>query len=109
MPLNAIVITGYSNHMITRISIQTTGLAFGGNGRCSYLVRGVGDSCAKHVTVESYMVSMLLTVILSFSSPTHSFIPGLKPFLSANPSQRSISFSSFGLTTWIPQTVYCYF
>jgi len=39
---------------------------------------------------------MLLTVIFiitSFPSPTHSFIPGLKPFFSANPSHRSISFS----------------
>jgi len=42
-------------------------------------------------------------------SPTHSFIPGLKPSFSANPSHRSLSFSSSGLTTWIPKTVYCYF
>ena len=37
-------------------------------------------------------------------SPTRSFIPGLKPSFSANPSHRSLSFSSWGLTTWIPQT-----
>ena len=51
---------------------------------------------------------MLLTVILiiiSFPSPTLSFIPGLKPPFSANPSHRSLSFSSSGLTTWIPQTL----
>ena len=45
---------------------------------------------------------MLLTVILiniSFPSPTHSFIPGLKPSFSANPSQCSLSFSTSGLTT----------
>jgi len=36
----------------------------------------------------------------------HSFIPGLKPSFSANPSHRSLFFSSPGLTTWIPQTVY---
>jgi len=48
---------------------------------------------------------MLLTVILiSFPSPTHPFIPGLKPSFSANPSHCSIFFSSSGLTTWIPQT-----
>ena len=48
---------------------------------------------------------MLLTFILiSFPSPTHSFIPGLKPSFSANPSHHSLSFSSSGLTTWIPQT-----
>jgi len=31
---------------------------------CSYRVRGVGGSCAKHLTVESYTVVMLLTFIL---------------------------------------------
>ena len=40
----------------------------------------------------------------SFPSPTLSFIPGLKPSFSANPSHRSLSFSSSGLTTWIPET-----
>ena len=41
---------------------------------------------------------MLLTVILTcFPSPTHSFIPGLKPSFSANPSHCSLSFSSSGL------------
>jgi len=47
-----------------------------------------------HLTVESYRVVMLLTVILniiSLPSPTHSFIPGLKPF-SANRSHRCPSF-----------------
>jgi len=64
-------------------------------------------SCAKHLTVE-YTVGVLLTVILiisSIPSPTHSFIPGLKPSFSANPSHCSLSFSSSGLTTWIPWTV----
>ena len=97
---------------ITRISIQTVGSAFGGTGLCSYRVRGVDGSCAKHLTVESYRVVLLLAVILiiiNFASPTHSFIPCLKPSFSANPSHHSLSFSSSGLTTWIPQTVYCYF
>jgi len=39
-----------------------------------------------------------------FLSPTHSFIPGFKPFFSANLSHRSLSYSSSRLTTWIPQT-----
>ena len=43
-------------------------------------------------------------IIISFPSPTHSFIPGLKPSFAANPSHRSLSFSSSGLTAWIPQT-----
>jgi len=44
-------------------------------------------------------------IIISFPSPTYSFIPGLKPSFSGNPSHRSLFFiSSSGLTTWIPQT-----
>ena len=92
---------------VPRISIQTAGLAFGGTGLCSCRVRGVDGSCAKHLTVESYMVVMLLNfilIIISFPSPTLSFIPDLKSSFSANPSHCSLSFSSSGLTTWIPQT-----
>ena len=55
-----------------------------------------------------YLPTVIL-IIIGIPSTTHSFIPGLKPFFSANPSYRSLSFSSSGLTTWIPQTVYCYF
>ena len=40
----------------TRISIQITGLAFGGTGLCFYRVRGVDGSCAKHLTAESSTV-----------------------------------------------------
>jgi len=43
---------------------------------------------------------ILIIIIINFPSPTHSFIPGLKPSLSANPSRHSFSFSSSGLTTW---------
>ena len=39
-----------------------------GNGLCSYRVRGVYGSCAKHLTVESYTVVMLQTV-----THTHPF------------------------------------
>ena len=49
---------------------------------------------------------MLLTVVLiitSFPSNTHSFILGLKPSFSANPSHCSLSFSSSGLTTRFPR------
>jgi len=78
-----------------------------GTGLCSYRVRGVDGSCAKRLTVEFYTVVMLLTfilIIISIPSPTHSFIPRFKPSFSANPSHRSLSFSSSGLTTWIPRT-----
>jgi len=65
-----------------------------GTGLCSYHVRGVDGSCAKHLTTEFYMVIMLLTfilIIISIPSP-HSFISGLKPSFSANPSQHSLPF-----------------
>ena len=65
------------------------------------------------LTVESYAVVMLLTfilIIISMPSPTYSFIPGLKPSFSANPSHRSLHFLLHaGLTTGIPRTVYRYF
>jgi len=86
-----------SNHIIKRISIQTAGLAFGCTGLCCYRVRGVDGICAEHLTVESYTVftlylpTVILTVIWYFV--THSsFIPGLKPSFSANPSHCSPSF-----------------
>jgi len=53
-PTQAALVECYSNHIITQISIQTAGLAFGGTGLCSYRVRGVDSSCAKHLTVEYY-------------------------------------------------------
>jgi len=48
----------------------------------------------------------VILIIISFQSPTLSFIPDLKRSFSANHSHCSLSFSSSGLTTWIPQTVY---
>jgi len=47
------------------------------------------------LTVESCTVVMLLTfilIIISIPSPPHSFIPGLKPSFSVNPSHRSLPF-----------------
>jgi len=88
-----------------RIRIQTAGLAFGGTGLCSYRVRGVDGSCAKHLTVGSYMVIYANNSYTDYYlfSITHSlFHSRLKTFLSANPSHCSLSFSSLGLTTWIP-------
>ena len=56
---------------------------------------GVEGNCAKHLTIEFYTVVLLLTFILIISSiplSPHSFIPGLKPPFSANPSHRSLPF-----------------
>jgi len=35
-------------------------------------------------------------IIIGISSPTYFFITGLKPYFGANPSHRSLSFSSSG-------------
>jgi len=56
------------------------------------------------------MVVMVLTftlIIISIPSPPHSFIPGLKPSFSANPSHHNLPFLL--QTTWIPRTVARYF
>ena len=76
-------------------SIQTAGLAFGSTGLCSYRVRGVDGSCAEHLTVESYTVFICqqsYLLLFGIPSPTHPFIPGLKPSFSAKPSHCSPSF-----------------
>jgi len=81
---------------------------------CSYRVRGVDGSCAEQSTIESYTVIMLLTfifIIITIPSPPHSFIPGLKPSFSANPSQHSIPFfrtdyiDSLGLFTYTSEHI----
>jgi len=75
-----------------------------------YRVRGVDGSCAKHLTVESYTVVMLLTfilIIISIPSPS-LFHSRLKTFLFCKSFPAQPSFSCPGLTTWIPRTVCCY-
>jgi len=56
---------------------------------------GVDGSCAKHLTVESYTVVMLLTfifIIISIPSPRHSLISGLKHFFYVNSFHHGLSF-----------------
>jgi len=36
------------------------------------------------------VVVVVVVIIISIPSPPHSFIPGLKPSFSANPSHRSL-------------------
>jgi len=50
----------------------------------------------------------VILIIISFPSPTLSFIPDLKPSFSANPSHCSI-FYFFTTDYVILQIVYCYF
>ena len=40
-------------------------------------------------------VDLVILITIGIPSPTHSFIPGLKPSSSASPSHRSLSFSFF--------------
>jgi len=49
---SAATVVGWSasTDVCVQIRIQTAGLAFGGTGLCSCRVRGVGGSCAKHLT-----------------------------------------------------------
>jgi len=71
---------------------------------CSYRVRGVDGICAEHLAVEFYTVMLtVILIIISFPPPSHSFIPGLKPSFSANPSHCSFSFC-FRTDYMIPQT-----
>jgi len=63
--------------------------------------------CAKHLTVESYMViyaANSYTYIISFSSPTLSVIPDLKPSFSANTFPLQAFFFFFRTDYTIPQT-----
>ena len=46
---------------------------------------------------------ILIIIIISFPSPTLSFIPDLKPSFSANPSHCSLSFFFFRTDYMIPQ------
>jgi len=50
------------------------------------------------------LLTVIFIIIISFPSPTYSFIPRLKPSSSANPYHRSLSSSSSKPTTWIPKT-----
>jgi len=52
--------------------------------------------------VASFMLLTVILIIISFPSPTHSFIPGYKPSFSANPSHCSLFFFRTDYT--IPQT-----
>ena len=82
-----------SNRLLLVDCYIVTVRVFGGTG--SYRVRGVDGSYAKHLTVESYTVVMLPTVIviiISIPSPPNSSIPDLKPSFSANPSHHSLHF-----------------
>ena len=59
---------------------------------------------------SSFLQQSYLLLSIFHHPLCHSlFHSWLKTSFSANPSHRSLSFSSSGFTTWIPQTVYCYF
>jgi len=51
-------------------------------------------SSVERILYGHYLPTFIL-IIIGIPSPTHSFIPGLKPPFSANPSHRSLSFFFF--------------
>ena len=73
----------------------------GVNDMQGYFVITASDSDNKLILMSAFMLLTLtvMLIIVSFPSPTHSVIPGLKHPFSANPSHYSLSFSSSGLTT----------
>ena len=65
------------------------------------------EFCRRQLSIDiwSFMplaATLSFLLVISFSSPTLSFITDLKPF-SANRSHCSFSFSSSGLTAWFPR------
>jgi len=73
--------------------------------RCSYRVRGVGGSCAEHLTVESYTIIVSLQSYLLLLVFRH---PLTLPLLQILPT-AAFPFSPSEFNIWISQTVYCYF
>jgi len=60
------------------------------------------------IYVLHYLPTVILrSILIGIPSPTHSFILGLIPSFSANPSHRSLSFSFFRFHYIFTQTVYC--
>jgi len=69
--------------------------------KCTYLL-----TLLTYLTVESYTVVMLLTLVFHHPSLFHS---RLKTFLFCKSFRPQPLFSSSGLTTWISRTVYWHF
>jgi len=100
----------YSGAAITSACVQLRRSNFSRRFRCQKLSvvlsacdRRRLESCTVIICQQSYLL------LFGIPSPTHSFIPGLKPsFLQILPI-TALPFSSSEFTTWIPQTVYCYF
>ena len=61
-------------HIIRKLEPRPLEWHLAGTGLCSYRVRGVDGSCAKHLTMEFYTVVMLLTSIL-ISIPSLQILP----------------------------------
>jgi len=77
---NSRLITVLVHNVLTFIKVCTISLLY-------------SATAFKHLTIEFCTVVMLLTfilIIINISSPHHSFIPGLKPPFSANPSHCSL-------------------
>ena len=61
---------------------------------CTVLKQVTFQHCKCRILYDHYLATSYL-LLLGIPSPTHSFIPGLKPSFYANPSHRSPSFFLF--------------
>jgi len=73
------IVECYSNHIITRISVQTAGLAFGGTGLCTYRVRGVYLPTVILTITWYFITHSLFHSMLKTSLFCKSFLP--QPFI----------------------------
>ena len=81
------------------------------NGYCNIYCPGVYGVIrySKEKSSILYICSVPSTHNSYQPSPRHSFIPGLKPFFSVNPSHRVLPFFLQGWLHGLPRTVYRYF
>jgi len=80
----------------------TTPVDLSGDSSYDWLQAVAATTLPRRRLLRSALTDALCSGFISFPSPTHSFVSGLKPSFSANPSHRSLFFSFSGLTTWIP-------
>jgi len=77
----------------------------------SYLILILTEILQSHGTggpVAQFLVTTKLWKRVFLGAYQYLYGMQIIPSFSANPSHRSLSFSSSGFTTWIPQTVHCY-
>ena len=74
-----------------------------------YLSHAAQQNKSLLLTTAAILYGHTVILIIGIPSPTHSFVPDVKPPSSPNPYHCNPSFPFRELTTWIPRTVHCYF